>query len=447
MAPSATRSCTHQSISFVSSSHAEQAGFRRQNQRQLALAANLGESFVQSRRDLSVENPKTFPASLVLPGDDLYEDPEHESQSFQKWLGTKARKSLTPKRKTIYVVPPPHIESDVDFMRSWIKPQCHEAESREQSPDARQICDYLEAFYHGVAVKLMPASTLSFTVWDAEKKTSKSARTSYVGLKSPKEITRIRARPSLDGVFGGQINLNDMLDAARSMLPRDAFAIMFLVQHDMYEDEDDEFACGRAYGGSRISIVSSARYNPDLDELEDIDRLHAWPASHCEGYMSECCAESVPKAKRQKRSNTAKNKPQESGTAPPPRLGALEAAVAVYRGLPSSKLSPSMLSALWLGRVCRTASHELGHCFGMNHCVYYACCMQGSASIREDARQPPYLCPVDLAKLLHEISGRAVGRYKALLAFCERPEVKGTHFFAPFAAWIRRRLDELDGPP
>jgi archaemetzincin len=37
-----------------------------------------------------------------------------------------------------------------------------------------------------------------------------------------------------------QLNLNDLLDAAIEILPADAYALIMLVEHDMFEDEDDE---------------------------------------------------------------------------------------------------------------------------------------------------------------------------------------------------------------
>jgi hypothetical protein len=88
-------------------------------------------------------------------------------------------------------------------------------------------------------------------------------------------------------------------------------------------------------------------------------------------------------------------------------------AVAAYNALCSANAIPSLegLAALWLGGVCRTASHELGHCFGIDHCVYCACAMQGSASLAEDARQPIYFCPLDLAKLLHATGADMVDHY------------------------------------
>lgn len=100
---------------------------------------------------------------------------------------------------------------------------------------------------------------------------------------------RIRTRAAPDGLFPRQLNLDDLLDTAISMLPEDAYALLFLVNHDLFEDDGDTFVCGRAYGGSRVAIVSGARYSPDLDGIRSVERQHAWPASHCENYLSACC--------------------------------------------------------------------------------------------------------------------------------------------------------------
>jgi archaemetzincin len=73
--------------------------------------------------------------------------------------------------------------------------------------------------------------------------------------------------------------------------------------------------------------------------------------------------------------------------------------------------------------------------------------MQGSASPAEDVRQPPYLCPVDLAKVLRATGADMDKRYTALLGFCE--EHGEDAMFAAFATWIRTRMlevqDEQDG--
>ena len=124
---------------------------------------------------------------------------------------------------------------------------------------------------------------------------------------------------------------------------------------------------------------------------------------------------------------------------------ALQSAVSAY--ISSEVLNPDTdrrkaEKTLWLGRVCRTASHELGHCFGIDHCVYYACAMQGTASIQEDARQPPYLCPVDLAKVCHATGADMEQRYKTLSRFCDK---HGGSFFDSFSRWIGIRLTQTAG--
>jgi archaemetzincin len=61
------------------------------------------------------------------------------------------------------------------------------------------------------------------------------------------------------------MNPGDLLDAAISILPDGAYAHLFLVHQDLFESPEDKFVCGRAYGASRVAVVSIARYNPSLD--------------------------------------------------------------------------------------------------------------------------------------------------------------------------------------
>ena len=93
-----------------------------------------------------------------------------------------------------------------------------------------------------------------------------------------------------------------------------------------------------------------------------------------------------------------------------------------------------------LRRGFQTLSHELGHTFGMKHCVYFSCLMQGANSLTEAESRMPDLCPVCLRKLLwatRRESGEAVRRrYERLLAFFEsRPAGFEKHL-----AWVRSRL-------
>lgn len=439
MSSNSASCCTHSSVLVTCSRNAAKAGFKRPDTKQ-RLAATRPDKLSNTHESKSIlaDDPWTFPAPLLLPGDDLSEEPEYPPQSFQEWLDEEDRNPVSAKRKTVYVVTAPEIEDEVQFMRGWDNRLDDGHYVAEPSPEA--ILDYIQAFYHGLPVKSLSRFTPAFTAWDEESKTKRKPRQpEYVALKFGNECVRIRSRPSPDGIFGGQLNLDDLLDAAMAMLPKHAYALLLLVNQDLYEEEDDEFVCGRAYGASRVAVVSSARYNPALDEHQSVERLHTWPASHCESYIATCCTTSGPKANRQKTSKP--KKPIKSKDYSSVSSSPLMAAMSIYRDLETNNLSPSALSTLWLGRMCRTAAHELGHCFGIDHCVYYACAMQGTASIREDARQPPFLCPVDLAKLTHATGATATQRYKALLGFCDRPEYKECLFFAPFAGWIRGILD------
>ena len=68
--------------------------------------------------------------------------------------------------------------------------------------------------------------------------------------------------------------------------------------------------------------------------------------------------------------------------------------------------------------VCKVMTHEVGHMFGLKHCVFYECAMNGSNSGEESARRPFWLCPVCLRKLQHVINFDVLERYEALKSVC-----------------------------
>lgn len=80
-----------------------------------------------------------------------------------------------------------------------------------------------------------------------------------MGLTTSAESIGIRTHPWKDGIFKGQLDLDELLDTAINILPDDAYALLMLVEHDLFEDEDDDFCCGQAYGGNREAVVSTAR--------------------------------------------------------------------------------------------------------------------------------------------------------------------------------------------
>lgn len=445
--------CDHKVLTYRPSPFAESAGYQSFTAKQLAEASTATGKSHDRTSKLAAEQ-RSFPGPLLLPDDDLGHEPDYPPQSVKDWTEEKERNKVTRKRNVIYVAGPPTVDAKVDFIRSWTWPEYLENPDIVQSPDLEDIVEYLGAFYHGMKTEVLPAR-LTFAAWD-DSKAKDPHKPKYIALNTNLESTRIRTRQDPTKVFQRQLNLSDILDAELAILPQDAYALILIVDHDLYEDEEDDFCCGRAYGGSRIAVVSAARYHPCLDGQQTADEEHVWPASHCKAFVEECCAGSSARLTDKKSTESradlgsAENpivlpstpKASSYGSSAP-AANPLRAAVTAHSQIPpvSCSSSATALSGLWLGRVCRTASHELGHCFGIDHCVYYACVMQGTASLAEDLRQPPYLCPVDLEKVIRATKADVRERYEALLAFCQKNE--NVHVFAAFGAWLKSRLAQI----
>ena len=67
-----------------------------------------------------------------------------------------------------------------------------------------------------------------------------------------------------------------------------------------------------------------------------------------------------------------------------------------------------------LFRAMKVASHETGHMFTMRHCIDYECNMNGSNSLIESDRKPPYLCPECMAKMKWNLNLDEVKRFNEI---------------------------------
>ncbi|KAL3593562.1 hypothetical protein FPOAC2_07862 [Fusarium poae] len=410
-----------------------------------------------------MKNPWTFPGPLVLPDDELAVEPDDDGQTFKEWLDMdeEERNQVTTKKKTIYVILPPTVPQDLEkTMKDWHKPILPGTSARDldkwtsSSPQVNDLIGYLRAFYHGMNVVQYP-ETFTWRPWHEKPKARARSKTTKIGLETPgePEIWDVRCRPSLDGRARMQVNLDDVADALLQRIPDDAYAVIMLTDYDLYEDEDDDFTVGRAWGASRVCIVSSFRYNPALDAPAGIDRMHMWPNSHCKTFVDNECRAAAEEedqphvAKRVKKSSSA-------AYGKPPPDSALSLAVQASKRVPKLTTRDE-LASYWFARLAVTVSHELGHCFGFAHCPYYACVMQGVNSVRQDGQVPPYLCPVCSAKLAWELgpllSGSGSRAEKQEFWVKEQiialKEVCGnwSHVaqFAGFEAWLEKRLDDM----
>ena len=72
-----------------------------------------------------------------------------------------------------------------------------------------------------------------------------------------------------------------------------------------------------------------------------------------------------------------------------------------------------------LYRACKVVTHEIGHMFGLRHCIHYECAMNGCNHIQESQSRPLQYCVVCFRKLHHAIGFDVLERYRAIVAVCE----------------------------
>jgi len=94
---------------------------------------------------------------------------------------------------------------------------------------------------------------------------------------------------------------------------------------------------------------------------------------------------------------------------------------------------------LFRKRCYRVLTHELGHIFGLEHCIHFECLMNGQNSLTESDPIPLHLCPICLRKLEKFIgekdnrSFNATTRYRELARFYQK------HGFREESRWCLQR--------
>ena len=101
---------------------------------------------------------------------------------------------------------------------------------------------------------------------------------------------------------------------------------------------------------------------------------------------------------------------------------------------------PADYQDLILQRSIKVLAHETAHMFGLNHCIFYECLVNGSNSLAEADICPEHLCPICLRKLHTNVQFDPVTRYEELARFYRR------HDWNDEARWIDRQLAKAKKP-
>ncbi|MEM7013929.1 MAG: archaemetzincin [Verrucomicrobiota bacterium] len=88
---------------------------------------------------------------------------------------------------------------------------------------------------------------------------------------------------------------------------------------------------------------------------------------------------------------------------------------------------------LVLRRSCDVLVHETLHMFGIRHCIYFHCIMNGSNHMAESDAAPMHLCPVCLRKLQYTVGFDPARRYNKLAEFYNERGFKEEE------AWVKKR--------
>uniref|UniRef100_A0A4W2I8H7 Archaemetzincin-2 n=1 Tax=Bos indicus x Bos taurus TaxID=30522 RepID=A0A4W2I8H7_BOBOX len=165
--------------------------------------------------------------------------------------------------------------------------------------------------------------------------------------------------------------IGQILTFLKKKKPEDAFCVVGVTMIDLYPRESWNFVFGQASLTEGVGIFSFARYGTDFY------------SSHYKG-----------------------------------KLKKLERKSSSDYSVFNDYYLPEATSVLLL-RSCKTLTHEIGHIFGLRHCQWLACLMQGSNHLEEADRRPLDLCPICLRKLQSAVGFRLRDRYKALVRWID----------------------------
>ncbi|XP_046339117.2 archaemetzincin-2-like isoform X1 [Haliotis rufescens] len=107
-------------------------------------------------------------------------------------------------------------------------------------------------------------------------------------------------------------------------------------------------------------------------------------------------------------------------------------------GMQKTSVFDNRGDSMLLVRACKTLCHEMGHMFGLSHCVHFKCLMNGANHLQELDSLPVFLCPVCLRKLHYSCDFAMSQRYEKMLDFWTSCSAQDE------VCWLRRRISFLE---
>mmetsp|Transcript_19784 Transcript_19784/g.28000 ORF Transcript_19784/g.28000 Transcript_19784/m.28000 type:complete len:432 (-) Transcript_19784:176-1471(-) len=261
----------------------------------------------------------------------------------------------------------------------------------DYGPSLEKLVKYTRAFFDR-NVRVLPAASISVDTHQSKKRKRKgSPDKAEFNLQFPPNESKgsstnsvtIKGRANPKHI---QLQVSSVLDALSIFRdernePKE-FCIMAITMEDLFDAPKDLFCAGMAFGGSKVAVFSFFRYHPHL-------KMHpgTW---HNFGYTEKSSSYSYYEDNNQ----------NPKGLMPVPQ--------------------PLVNNPEFLRRSSKLLIHELGHLYGLDHCIFNRCLMMGTGHLVEDFQAPSHLCRVCLRKLQWRLGFAISGRYALLSeAFAE----------------------------